>query len=96
MMQFVAALLAGGLAQAPSTTMICASYPGVVAELEARYAEVRIGQGLTAHFGGRLQPGGVRTEIWASSETGTWTMVVVGSGGVACIVGDGSGWEAIP
>ena len=42
------------------------------------------------------EPGDDNRQIWASTETGTWTMVEYQSGGTACVVAQGNDWMGNP
>ncbi len=53
---------------------------------------------LTENYGEGLAAGGLRTEeqvleIWASPDTGTWTVLVTNTEGVACIMASGTDWH---
>lgn len=78
------ALCFAGPAMAQSAR-VCAPYPVVAERLAERYAEARVGRGLGAD--GRL------LEVWASPETGSWTVLLVAASGTACLVASGQGYE---
>ncbi len=68
-----------------SAQMACGNRSEVVAKLGGKYGEVRRGGGLSgsaAFF-----------EIWASPETGTWTILKTSPGGISCIMAVGTGWQ---
>jgi len=79
----LALLLAPALpAQAQSA---CGPHSSFSAQLADTYRETRRGGGLagpTAFF-----------EVWASSATGTWTILMVRPNGLACIMAQGDGWR---
>lgn len=62
----------------------CAPRDTIVTHLEKKYGETRRGVG--------LQNRGSVTEIYASAETGTWTIIVTRPDGVACAVAAGEAW----
>ena len=39
--------------------------------------------------------GGYPVELWASAETGSWTLFVTADG-MACVIGVGAGWNGKP
>ena len=63
----------------------------VVSELTStRYGEVAQAMGLSSQGGAPAM-----LEIFASPETGTWTIVISNAAGMACILAAGQYWEAI-
>ncbi|SDZ78049.1 hypothetical protein [Rubrimonas cliftonensis] len=62
----------------------CAPRDQIVTQLEKKYGETRRGAG--------LQNRGSVTEVFASSETGTWTILVTRPDGVSCAVAAGEAW----
>lgn len=80
----VAALLpAGGHAQGRA----CAPHELIVERLASMFGEARIGMGLAAD--------NAVLEIFASAETGTWTIVVTRPGQGSCLVASGMSWEVL-
>lgn len=69
-------------------TQACAAHADVVQKLADRYGEVRTGFGL--HEGRSV------LEIFSSPATGTWTIVVTGTDGMACLLTAGRSWEQVP
>jgi hypothetical protein len=65
----------------------CAQHSVVVERLQSRFGEVRQSIGLG-------QNNSV-VEMFASTATGTWTIVVTNPRGVACLVASGESWEAL-
>lgn len=72
--------------------------PGTV-DLDTPFCEVHdaLTTSLARDFGETRQPlpasnEATATEIWASGEFGTWTLVEVQPDGVACVVASGIGW----
>ncbi|SPH24831.1 hypothetical protein DEA8626_03864 [Defluviimonas aquaemixtae] len=63
----------------------CADRSAVVAELAARYGETRRGIGLAA--------GNAVMEIFASDDTGTWTITMTTAGGLTCLVASGENYD---
>lgn len=92
-MQFIrsaAALIAACAAAAAVTPAAaqgmptCAPRADIVAHLQKKYGETRRGLG--------LQNRGSVTEVFVSSETGTWTILVTRPDGTACAVAAGEAW----
>lgn len=69
------------LAQASS----CAPRDVIVGRLADKYGETRKSMGLN-------QNNGV-VEVFASSETGTWTILVTMPSGMSCLMAAGQNWE---
>jgi len=64
----------------------CADRARVVERLESTYGESRQSMGLA--------PNNSVIEVFASSETGTWTITVTNPAGVTCLVASGQSYEA--
>ena len=77
----VLSLMAGPVAAQTN----CAPHADVVERLAAGYGEYRQSIGLAAD--------NTVMEIYASLETGTWTIVVTRANGIACLVAAGRGYE---
>ena len=77
----VLSLMAGSVAAQTN----CAPHADVVERLAAGYGEYRQGRGLAAD--------NTVMEVYASLETGTWTIVVTRANGIACLVASGRGYE---
>lgn len=73
---------AGGPA---SAQMICGERSAVVAELESRYGETRRSIG--------LEQGRGVVEVYASEETGSWTILVTNTAGRTCLIAAGEAFE---
>ncbi len=75
------ALAFGGSAVAQST---CGPHASMINQLDMKYSEVRlgIGSGRTTLF-----------EMWANTETGSWTILEVFSSGMACVRAAGKNWQ---
>lgn len=65
----------------------CAERETVVAELASRYGETRHGIGLAAN--------NAVMEVFASAETGTWTITVTLANGMTCLVASGQNYETL-
>ena len=72
-------------ARAEEPPAACAAHGDVVRKLADRYGEVRTGVGL------HRQDSVV--EVFTSARTGTWTIVVTGADGMACLLAAGQRWE---
>ena len=86
---FIAALvLLGWWAVAASAQTNCGPHADVAQRLAAGYGEHRQAISLAAD--------NTVMEVYASLETGTWTIVVTRTDGVACLVAAGRGYEPTP
>lgn len=65
----------------------CGPREGVVTRLAERYGETRrsIGLGARNHV----------VEVFASADTGTWTITVTTPNGTTCLVASGRGYESL-
>lgn len=77
---------------AAQTAANCAEHRQVVERLAAGYGESRQSIGMSAN--------NTVIEVFASAETGTWTITVTQAGGPTCLVASGVGYqflnEALP
>ena len=64
----------------------CGPRDAVVTHLAEKYSEARVMMGLASN--------NMVLEVYASGETGTWTVVVNRPGGAACIVASGQHYQA--
>lgn len=82
---FLAALLApvAALAQVQN----CAPRELVVARLVSTYGETRRAMGINTQ--------NVLVEIWASDETGSWTILLTTPQGRTCLAASGGAYEAV-
>ena len=80
-------LMTGGAGAQTAGGGQCAARDKVTAVLNARYHEVRHGMGLAAN--------NTVMELWASAESGTWTITVTMPSGVTCMVASGQGFETM-
>jgi hypothetical protein len=87
----VAVALAGLLFLLPAAAQevsACADRAGIVEGLALRYGEVPVAVAMTS--------AAQLVEIFASPETGTWTIVVTSPGGPSCLAAAGQSFELIP
>ena len=70
-----------------ATNANCAPREAVVERLGSRYGESRQSIGLGSNNS--------VVEVFASTETGTWTIVVTNTSGLSCLVAAGQAFEAI-
>ena len=80
---FVVLIAATTMAQAAT----CGDHATIVRALADRYGETRRAIGLSG--------GNAVIEIFASDETGTWTIALTRAGGPTCLVASGEGFEAL-
>ncbi len=66
----------------------CGIRARVLEHLQASYGERRQAAGLA----GQTQ----MVEVYASDETGSWTILVTSASGISCIVAAGSDFETVP
>lgn len=82
------ALVLGMAAAAPPAAqaqIACGARDSVVRNLGEKYGEVRRGGGLTGST--------AIYEIWASEDTGSWTILKTTPNGMACVMAVGEGWQ---
>jgi ABC-type transporter MlaC component len=70
------------------TPSACAPRDLVISKLEDSYGESRMGAGLRGHAS--------VFEIWASADSGTWTIVVTNTEGISCVMASGDSWQDMP
>ena len=81
-----AVLAAAGLGTAPAHAQAnCAPRDMVLERLKAGYGET-----LTA---GGLRSQSQVLEVWAATETGTWTVLVTTAEGMTCVLATGTNWH---
>lgn len=66
--------------------MVCGARADIVKQLEKKYGETRQSMG--------LQQGRGVVEIYASSKTGSWTILVTDPRGKSCLMAAGEAFEA--
>lgn len=81
---FAALIAATRMAEAQAN---CADHQTVVESLAETYGETRQGLGIAAN--------NAVLEIFASTESGTWTVTVTMPGGPTCLVASGVAWESV-
>lgn len=83
----ILAMAAWGTPLAAQTAQNCGPRAVVIERLADHYGETRQSMGL----------GGNNTviEVFASHDTGTWTITVTQANGVTCLVASGQGFETI-
>ena len=74
----------GGTADAQ---MVCGKRDAIVAQLERKYGETRRSVG--------LQQDRAVVEVYASDETGSWTILVTDTDGKSCLMAAGDAFEAL-
>lgn len=83
--------LAGLMLATPAAAQMlgrnCGPRAAVVAHLAEKYAETRQSIGLAAN--------NMVVEVFASRDSGTWTITVTSTEGVTCLVASGQGYEAV-
>ena len=79
--------IATGTAHAQQQGRNCAPREAVVDRLASKYREARQSMGLGAN--------NQVIEVFASSETGTWTITVTMPNGVTCLVASGQAFEEL-
>lgn len=82
----ISAALAAVCLSGPADASNCAPREMVVDRLASKYGEARQSMGLGAN--------NAVIEVFASSETGTWTITVTSVHGVTCLVASGQAFEA--
>ncbi len=81
----LAAALAASIAPAASAQTVCGKRDDIISQLERKYGEKR-------HSVGVQQGRGV-VEVFASSETGSWTILVTDARGMSCLMAAGEAFE---
>lgn len=66
--------------------MICGQRDQIIARLQASFGEERRAMGLAGH--NRI------IEVFASDETGSWTITITGLDGITCLVAAGQNYES--
>ena len=81
-----AALVALAFAPAHAQQNKCFAYDQLTVQLESKHGESVQSRGLMQ---------GALLEMWANSESGTWTAVVRRPDGVGCIAAAGNTWRRV-
>jgi len=82
----VATLILAALTGAADAQAVCAPRDHLIQRLADVYGETRKGFGLRSDH--------VVIEIYASDETGTWTLLATRPDGVSCAMAVGEAWQA--
>lgn len=87
-MKFIAAIAALAIfLAAPAWSSSCAVRGVVIDRLQSAYGESQVGRGLQEQDGNP-----VMLEVWASHETGSFTVILTNPRGVSCVVAAGTDW----
>lgn len=81
----VALICAPVLGAAPALASACAARDDLIAQLQQKYSEHLTAGGLH-----EARAGAAIMEIWASADTGTFTILLSHANGVSCIVAAGT------
>ena len=65
----------------------CNTRDSILADLASRYQEAPIAMGVTSS-GGLI-------EVLSDGKGGTWSIIVSGPDGIACLIASGDGWRAV-
>lgn len=82
-----AAIIAVSAEASAQTARKCAPRAAVVSKLAEGYGETRKSVGLGAN--------NTMVEVFASSQTGTWTITITAPGGLTCLVASGQSFEQV-
>ena len=82
-----AVLAVGSWSTAVAQQASCAQREMIVERLATKYGESRQSAGLNQNNG--------MVEIFASEETGTWTILVTMPNGISCLMAAGKSWEGV-
>lgn len=66
----------------------CGARADIARQLAEDWGERQAGSGLSAE--GRI------VELWVSDRSGSWTILIVTAGGMACLAAAGEGWITLP
>ena len=67
-------------------TMICGQREQIIAQLHSRFGEERRSMGLAGR--NRI------LEVYASEQTGSWTITIIGVDGITCLLASGQNYES--
>lgn len=81
-------LLGTGLVAVPAVAANCANRDLVVERLQSKYDESLTAGGLQSS-----QSAQALVEVWASEETGTFTVMLTSPNGLTCVVATGTDWH---
>ena len=83
--RLILAALVTSIASSVWAQTLCGERDQIVDTLTGRFGEVRQSWG--------MGPGNRIVEVFASEETGTWTITVTDANGTTCLVASGDYWE---
>lgn len=78
------------LLSGPAFATNCADRDTVIDRLKSKFNERFVAGGISTTTNGK---GNVLIEIWASEETGTFTIMLSQSNGMSCVVSVGTDWH---
>ena len=81
----IAASTAAAEENAPVAPLPCHDYKSLVTALDKRYGEAPVSLG--------MQNNGHALQVFASAESGSWTVLSVAPDGTGCIVAAGRHWQ---
>jgi hypothetical protein len=84
----IVALLAAAPAVASASEPVCEPHGALVASLGQEWDERPVARGIDAR--------GAVVELVATADGATWTILVVGPHGIACIAAHGRAWRGVP
>jgi len=84
----VGAVLGAGMTSTPAMAENCAARDTVVERLKSHYSEAPTAAGLQT-----VSEEQSMVEVWASEETGTFTVMLTMPDGMSCIVATGTDWH---
>ena len=77
-----------GLASAPAMAQaVCGKRSDIIRQLQKKYGETRRSVG--------VQQGRGVVEVYASSDTGSWTILITNARGLSCLMAAGEAFEAL-
>lgn len=76
-----------GTAEAQTARSVCGARAQIVETLNGRFGEVVQSWGMAS--------GNQIVEVFASEETGTWTITATAANGTTCLVASGRFWETL-
>ena len=80
-------VISSGIAPvAQAQQMVCGKRDSIIAQLEKKYGETRRSLG--------LQQGRGVIEVYASAETGSWTILVTDTRGTSCLMAAGEAYQS--
>lgn len=86
-MKIIAATALAVSLACPVAAQNCAPREKVVGHLATKYSETRQSMGIAAN--------NTVLEVWASDETGTWTVTITHPNGMTCMMASGNAFEEL-